>query len=255
MKKTILILFTAFLFSVSLMGCSKKEDTTSSGDIQNEQGEYISLLNEIIELPYQTMTVKEYNQVIQDICTAKNSNIFEVISKAYDIYGVYDSDNQYIGTQFEPVELEQQMKTTLQYSSQEIFGEPTYLGSVAYFITEQESVMELFEKENQLSTLEWNNYFNSIIDQITEYVVIHYEIHYVIIDDESITVSERDATLNSFRSEMETFILTMTEEEIQSENFEEIVNGKLIELSEQFSTELIQLKGAIFSVERLSEQS
>lgn len=147
--------------------------TASSTSDATQAQKAVQLVQDMMALDYNNMTVTAFNETIQQICTDAGTDIFAVIADAYDDYLDFDR------------ELDTFMRTTLNYSSQQLFGEPVHIGTASYMATPNTTAREMLEIENSMSAREWDKYFDGIIGEIEVLVVVHYEIAFEMTDPDT----------------------------------------------------------------------
>lgn len=231
---------------------SKSPDTISS-DITSDaaiEKDAVQLIRSMMELDYADMSVADFNQAIQQICADADTTVFDAISYTYDYYAVYDDTGVYTGAVFTDRDLERFFKTTLSYSSQEIFGEPVHMDSIMYMTTPDMTALELDEKKEAMQPEEWDHYFNENIQKFNMFPVLSYEIEAVVQDEASVTVSERDSRIDGIHSAIKEYFLGLTPEAAASETLEEELTAEFERLSVRNSDEKISIECRIQAVER-----
>lgn len=203
----------------------------------------IAALREMMALDYKDMTVADFHQSIQDIAQRENTNIFTMISDAYDIGDAVFDTATYYGKP-----LDDFMRTTLDYSAAQLFEEPCYLGSVAYIVTTEKSAREMRTLQ-QTDSAAYHAYLERSYEDIKNYTNVFYSVAFAIKDDTLITVAQRDEKLNACRVELEDFVTSMGESEIGASNIKSILQAKLTELAEKHSDENMQLTATLESYE------
>lgn len=223
MKKTTRIL-TTFILIVSLLVASNAAATDAIG-----------ALREMMSLDYPVMTIAEFHQSIQDIADSQRMSVFQVIADSYDTFSVDDENGDFVAIVIEDAELGAFLQSTLKYSAQDILGEPGYLESVAYITTDNYSAKAMLEQKQQMTAMEYNAYLDGMIDEISIHAHLFFLVEYEIPDPTAITVAQRDEKLNAVRSDMEAFIVSMSEEEIVASDIESKLTAHLDELMQKYS--------------------
>ena len=263
MNKVIRCIVAVILLCLVATGCDSKSpvpdgqgvpsqntpNISSSAEIVHE-GESVQIIRAIMELDYNSMTVEEFNKTIQKMCSDAGTNIFEVISDAYDHFGVYNDSGEFVDTVFPDSELEHFMQTTLEYSSQEIFGEPVHLGSIMYMTTPDMSAKDLRQKKAQMSHDEWNNYFEENISEITVFPILSYSIEAGIANPDSLLVADRDGRINDTHTAIINFFTELDKETSMQENLWNIIELEFERISSQESDAKISISCMIQELER-----
>ena len=73
--------------------------------------------------------------------------------------------------------------------------------------------------------------------------------HYAFSDPTKITVAERDNALQNFKTEFQSFVDGLSEDDLTSQNIKTTLNEKADELASKFSTAEIELSCEIESIE------
>lgn len=76
-----------------------------------------------------------------------------------------------------------------------------------------------------------------------------YRLHYTFSDPIQITVAERDNALQNFKTELQSFVDGLSEDDLTSQNIKTTLNEKADELASKFSTAEIELSCEIESIE------
>jgi|GEM_PF-4193019 len=257
MRKTVSgIIIVLFAFLV-LVGCSDKTSPPADSDKSADgtpniihEDESVRLIRSMMELDYASMTVAEFNESIQTLCADADTNVFEVISDAYDHFAVYNESGEFMYTMFGDSGLKTFMQTTLSYSAQEIFGEPIYLGSISYMTMPNMTAMELSQKREQMRTDEWERYFEEIIANISVFPVLSYEVEANTQDPGAILVSERDSKINDIHSSIKDFLLSMDTEAVMAVTLEDDILAELDRLSAMYSDDKMTVECRVQSIER-----
>lgn len=200
------------------------------------------LVAKMMELDYGRMSVEEFNNTIQEICADAGTSIFDVIVDLYEMEDELTPNMIHF------------LRTTLDYSSQEIFGEPVYLGSSSYITAPGVTAREMWEKERDMEPADWDAYFDSIIADIEVYAVVHYEAHYSIADPGVLTVVQRDEILNGVRSDIQNFVIDQSEEDIEGEGMKETIEKELEKIAAAHSDENVTINCLLQMVEVLGEE-
>ncbi|MDL2237467.1 hypothetical protein LJC56_06525 [Christensenellaceae bacterium OttesenSCG-928-K19] len=265
MKKILMLLVAAvFIFA---MGCAQQQEAAgqptdgtqpSAGEAQQEEtvqpeppqaetagdaqeSKDVRLVREMMELDYANMTVAAFNEAIQEICEKADTNIFEVIANLYD--GGLPHDRG----------LEVFMDTTLDYSSQQIFGEPVHLGNVMYMTLPGVTAKELAQKKAEMDTETWDVYFDENIADIQIRGTLFYEIEYGITDPKVLPVEQRDSRLNAVREGIEEFVLGMEEAEIEADTAWQAIETKLAQMTGEYSDDDMTVKCRVQNLERMED--
>ena len=254
MKKSIIGIVIVLLSMSILVGCSNQNITnvpteTDTREVVHE-GQSVQIIRSMMELEYSSMTVAEFNDAIQLLCEKADTNVFEVMSDAYDHYSVYDKTGEVVSVIFADSDLESFMKTTLSYSSAEIFGEPFHMGSVMYMTTPNMTAEELSQKRALMTTEEWGLYFKDNISDIRIFPVLSYVIETTTPDSQNILVSERDSRINNIHTDIETFVLSMDAEAVSEDTFEDDVLTEFERISMMYSDDKMSVGCEVQGVER-----
>lgn len=238
--------------SSSAPQASKAPETISSDAASNatDEKDAVQLVRSMMELDYADMSIADFNQTIQQICSEADTTIFDAISYTYDHYAVYDDAGVYTGTIFTDRELESFFKTTLSYSSQEIFEEPIHMGSIMYMTMPDMTALELDAKKEAMQPEEWERYFDENIQEINVFPVLSYEIEAVVQDEKSVTVFERDERINGIHSAIKAYFLGLAPEAAASESLEQELSAEFEALSAGNSDEKISIQCRIQAIER-----
>lgn len=254
MKKSIIGIVIVLLSMSIWVGCSNQNITNVSTETDTREvvheGQSVQIIRSMMELEYSSMTVTEFNETIQLLCKDADTNVFEVISDAYDHYSVYDETGEFLSVTFTDSNLESFMETTLSYSSAEIFGEPSHMGSVVYMKTPNMTAAELSQKRNLMTTEEWDLYFQDNIADISIYLVLSYVIEATTPDSQNILVSERDSRLNNIHAAIETFVFNMDTESASADTFEDDVLNEFERISMMYSDDKMTVECEVQGVER-----
>lgn len=267
MKKPLAILLALSLLTVLLFACAKPADpsgsssssTDSPSDSESqssfEESENMLLLREMAALDYPSMTVADFNQKIQDIAAKGELSIFEVISNIYDEGTIKDKNGGFITVLLpDDADLRDFFETTLAYSSQEIFSEQTHMANVAYITTKSMTAAEMRQKERTMTEAAWNDYFNEIVQDIEIYTTLFYEIEVEISDPDTLPVSIRDDRINTVRKEIETFLFSMTPEEINADDLQTRIESKFDEMHAKYSDGQMKIVCRIQSLESIPNE-
>lgn len=190
----------------------------------------IAIIEEMMALDYSEMTVTEFNEAIVELCEKQEQNIFAVIADAYDRQDTFERGFNAF------------MRSTLNYSSQEIFGEPVYIGHAAYITARGVTAAEMLQKEQEMDAAEYSSYIDGMIADIDLYVTILYNIEYDIADADTLLVAQRDSTLNGARAAIDEFVVGLSEEEILAGDIEQVLAARFEELSRQYSSEAMTVR-------------
>ncbi|MDL2238009.1 YobA family protein [Christensenellaceae bacterium OttesenSCG-928-K19] len=226
-----------------------ESDGFQNGEIVHED-ESVQIIRSMMNLDLTSMTVADFNERIQAMCVEADTNVFEVISDAFDQFGVYDDTGEFVGTVFSDRELETFMQTTLSYSAQEIFGEPAHLGSIMYMTLPGFTAKELHQKKEQMSFDEWNSFFEEHIAEINTWPVLFYSIEADIANPDTLLVSDRDSRIDDTHAAIIDFVIEMDEETAKADNMEDIVNTEFEKISDQQSDSQISIKCSMQGLER-----
>ncbi|MGI6153202.1 MAG: hypothetical protein ACOYJB_05115 [Christensenellaceae bacterium] len=221
----------------------------STPDVPREDAS-VQLIRSMMELDYAAMTVAEFNETIQQMCENEGTSVFEVISDAYDHFAVYDESGEFSGTKYSDIGLETFMQTTLDYSAQEIFGEPVHLDSVMYMTLPGKTAMETYRLMVQMQSAEWDSFYNENIADLTIYPILSYAVERNIPDPQTTLVAERDSRINNVRDSIRTFLLEMDEQAAMADNLQHVLEAKLQTISDEYSDSDISVLCTIQGLER-----
>lgn len=178
-----------------------------------------SLVRQMMELDYTAMPVDAFNKAIVEISERAGTNIFAVIADLLD------------SAPFSDAALDDFLRTTLDYSSAQIFGEPVYIGTAAYITLPGLTAQQVAEKRQAMVPAAWEKYLDARIADATVYVTAHYTIEFEITDGATFTVAQRDARLNAVRQGVLAFMLEQSEAGIAGDEMPEAMRQKMAELS------------------------
>lgn len=257
LKRVISGIAAVFICVITLIGCAAKttetENSTIPGKSESEvihEDKSVKIIREMMKLDTASMTVSDFNTEIQQLCQDSGTTVFEVISDAYDHFGVYNDDGQFMYYMFSDDELETFIQTTLSYSSQEIFGEPVHMGSVSYMTMPNMTAAQMAQKEAEMPTDEWEQYFTENIADIQIFPVLSYEIETEIQDPETFLISERDDRINNAKTAIADFILGLTIDEVSEDNLEQRIQAEFEIIPAAGSDEKFAVACRIQSLER-----
>lgn len=234
----VLVLFTFF-------ACSGDPSPTVV-----HEGESVKLIRTMMALDYASMSVAEFNETIQTMCTDAGTTVFEVISAAYDHFFVSDDSGEFMYFLFTDPELEAFMETTLEYSAQEIFGEPVHQKTVFYMTMPGMSAADMSKKHEQMRPDEWAQYVEENLADIRTLAVLLYTIEADIPNPESITVAERDAKINDTHATIQDSFLRMSPEAVLDDSLEPTLSAMFETLSAVYSDDKMSVGCQILSLER-----
>ncbi len=202
-----------------------------SGNANQTASDPEAIVRKMMELDYTSMHVAEFNRSIEELCNASGTNIFEVIAALYDRYLVDDVGNGLQYMLFPDVGLETFVDTTLEYSAQELFGEPVIQDQVSYQTMPSMTAADLAKKKQSMPPDEWAAFFQEHIAEINVFPVLSYSIEFLLPHPESLTVAERDSRLNHVRSGVRDYLLALSPEAVQAESLESDLSAELDRLS------------------------
>lgn len=259
MKKRTVIIIAMLLSITFLSGCSqqseppKQTETTSTAADTNvnnlNEDPSVQIIRSIMELDYSSMTVAEFNETIQLLCENEDTNIFEVMSDAYDYFTAYNDSGEFISVTINDHNLESFIQTTLTYSAAEIFNEPVHMGSVIYMTMPDITAKELSLKIEQMSLDDWDRFYEENISEISIFPALSYLIEADIPDSNALLLSERDGRLNEIHIAIKDYFLGLDTETVSSETLEENLLLEFERLSVFYSDEKIGVKCLIQDIE------
>lgn len=214
------------------------------------EGESVLLVREMMALDYEEMTVAQFNETIQKLCADAGTNIFEVIVDAYSHYATYDATGTYVGTVFTDKALKAFMQTTLEYSAQEIFGEPVQTGSIMYITMPGVNAMEMHNRIAEMADAEWHEYFEKHIAEITIFPVLSYAIEVTQADPDTLLVGARDSRINGTIAAINNLLLAMDEDAVRAETLWDTLEAAFERISAEQSDDEIAIVCKIQGLER-----
>lgn len=201
--------------------------------------ESIALVRSMMALDYEGMSVAAFNDEIQRISDDAGKNFFEVVANAYEGYEGFDK------------ELDDFIRSTIEYSAQDIFGEPVYMGNASYRTTRSVTAADMLEKQRQMEPAAFSAYLDGILADIDIYTTVFYTLEFTIVDGEALLVSQRDAQLNGARAAVEDYVAGLSEDEIQAEDAKTRIAGQLEAIAAEYSSAGMGLRGELTSFESL----
>ena len=263
MKKRIHILIFALLICLMITGCASQSQSPSSlepssPDTQSDGSQSASVVNEdesvrlirsMMGLDFVSMTVASFNETIQAMCAEANTTVFDVIPDVYDHFAVYDDTGDFVGTVFTDRELETFIETTLEYSAQEISGEPVHLFNVAYMTMPDLSAKELYQMKEQMSFDEWNAFFEEHIAEMNTFPAFFYSIEVGLADPDTLLVSDRDSRINDAQTSIVNYYIELDEETVAAEIFLDTLAFEIEAISEKHSDSHITIKCSVEELE------
>lgn len=241
MKKSIITPLAAVLCLSLLAGCNTKGSTAppdnqqhnipkqvavASSDTSNTSNAYKKLVA-FKTADYEQQSVADFNKSL----TPDNG----------DISGLLDAQAEVLANISQGDENYEFIMVTLAASLDELYCEQMNdeVGISAY-LTRMERPTEKLPGEESVARSE-NTYqflFNAL-----------YRLHYTFSDSTKITVAERDNALRNFKTEFQSFVDGLSEEDLTNQNIKTILNEKAEEIASKFSTTEIELSCEIESVE------
>lgn len=215
----------------------------------------LQIIREMMALDYADMTIAEFNTAIQDIARKHELTVFEVIAAAHDATALYDDNNEFIANVIEDQEVEAFLHMTLKYSAQDIIEAPGYLESIAYITAPNVTAKEMQEKKAQMTSAAYNAYLDGIVDEMTVHAEVFFQVEYLIPDPAELTVGQRDAKLNAIFSEMEAFVVAMSEDEVVAPDIEDRLTARLDELTEEYSDSSIHIICGLVDIEDVGDMA
>lgn len=227
--------------SASQDASSAAGDAPASDGASAATADSLALVEQMMTLDYQNLTVEEFNQAIVQICDKADTNIFQVIADVYDQPEPLDRDTGAF------------MHSTLEYSAQQLFGEPVYLGSVSYILTAGETAAGMLQKQQEMEPAAWDAYFDSVLGDITTYNTAFYEVDFNVLHPGQLLVAQRDDRLNALRAGMEEYVTGMSPEEMEAEGAADSITARLEELAAAGTDPDMELTARLQNLERSAE--
>lgn len=219
MKKYVLAMFAALMILSMPAGCAGKNEVSAA---------YEKLI------AYKT---NYYSK--QSVADFNNSLRNEDLTELYEAYDTVMTDISSDDENYDFITLT--LATSLNEIYHEQVGKNTAFSISGYLERkEQPFDIELLPDEENISAKE----------QIYEYILYGlYNINYTISDPAELTVAERDSALQTFRTEMQTYVDGLSENEIVGRNIKTRLSDKAAELAKRISTDRIQLSYEISNIE------